>query len=48
VEGELTAGLHAAIWDGRDENGRTVASGTYLLKLETENFRAVQKVLLVR
>lgn len=29
-EGKMTAGQHALSWDGRDNMGRTVASGVYL------------------
>ena len=31
----LAAGEHAARWDGRDDQGRDVASGTYLYRLRT-------------
>lgn len=33
VEGQRAAGAHTITWDGRDENGRTVPSGTYLYRL---------------
>ena len=33
VEGRFTAGSHVAMWDGRDAEGRVVASGVYLLEL---------------
>jgi len=48
VDGVLAVGMHASVWDGRDDSGRAVASGMYLLRLETGNFRALQKMLLVR
>lgn len=35
VDGELPAGPHAATWDGAGEDGRNVASGTYLYRLRT-------------
>jgi hypothetical protein len=55
VEGELTAGLHRAVWDGRDALGRDVASGVYFYALEASavgatdrGFRQVRKLLLLR
>jgi hypothetical protein len=35
TSGERDAGVHALPWDGRDLNGRAVASGSYVCKLET-------------
>jgi len=34
VSGSRMAGRHEATWDGRNERGRPVAGGTYLLRLE--------------
>jgi hypothetical protein len=33
VSGEMPAGSHEVMWDGTDGAGRTVASGTYLVRL---------------
>ena len=33
VEGEIPAGSHEAVWDGRDASGRSVPSGSYLARL---------------
>ena len=33
VEGEVPAGSHQAVWDGRDASGRAMASGSYLARL---------------
>jgi len=35
VDGDLTAGTHLISWDGTDDGGRAVASGTYLYRLHT-------------
>ena len=32
--GRATAGVHEAIWDGRDDAGHNVASGVYLASME--------------
>lgn len=43
-----SAGEHHAIWNGDDEQGRRVASGTYFLVLEADGRVLRQKVLLLR
>ncbi|MCC7141301.1 MAG: S8 family serine peptidase [Candidatus Eisenbacteria bacterium] len=48
VNGVQAAGEHATVWDGRDDNGRPVASGVYLYRLQNEQFQAERKMLLVR
>ncbi len=35
-------------WDGRDERGKKVSSGLYLLRIRTEGMEATQRVVLVR
>jgi hypothetical protein len=30
--GHASAGEHAIVWDGRGEDGRTLAAGTYFLR----------------
>jgi flagellar hook assembly protein FlgD len=44
----MPAGLHSQLWDGRDERGALVPSGTYLLKIDTGEWSEQQKVMLVR
>lgn len=34
-----SAGPHSAVWNGRDENGRSVSAGTYLVRLTTDDGR---------
>lgn len=50
---ELSHGFHAAgehkvTWDGRDQLGRTVASGTYFSEIRFGEERKVAKMMLVR
>jgi hypothetical protein len=42
------AGPHGLRWDGRDDAGRAVPSGTYLLRLETDHAKESLGVRLVR
>jgi hypothetical protein len=41
-------GAHAATWDGRDDAGRALASGAYIVHLSGEDVQQSQKLLLVR
>jgi flagellar hook assembly protein FlgD len=33
----LTAEAQSLVWDGRDDHGHTLSSGTYIVRIETEN-----------
>jgi hypothetical protein len=48
ANGPLPRGLHARTWDGRDDRGRPVASGTYFMKVEADGFTDRQKLTLLR
>lgn len=41
-------GSHVSAWDGRDDAGRELPSGLYLVRLHTADSQAVQRVLLVK
>ena len=45
---EREKGMGAAVWDGRDNAGRTVASGTYFYTLRFGNFEKTNKMMLVK
>ncbi len=44
----LAAGRHAVAWDGRDENGRDMASGVYFARIEAGDRVAQVRMTLVR
>ena len=48
VDGYQEVGRHRVVWDGRDGDGRKVAGGVYLVRMEAGSFRAVRKVVLVK
>jgi hypothetical protein len=48
VAGKRAPGSHLAAWDGRDQDGRPVASGTYLIRLKTADGERARKLTLVR
>jgi len=48
AEGMQAAGAHTAIWNGRDHQGRTVASGAYFLRLDGENLALRRRLVLLK
>ncbi len=48
VAGWLAAGTHVAVWDGGDASGRTVASGTYVVRLAAGGVTASRMVVLLK
>lgn len=46
--GYMGPGVHVVAWDGRDDEGKSVASGLYLVRLRMENQAANGKLMLVR
>ncbi|MBN2171337.1 MAG: S8 family serine peptidase [Candidatus Krumholzibacteriota bacterium] len=48
ADGVLSAGEHAAVWDGRDAAGRPVASGVYLARLEAAGASATRRLVLLK
>ncbi|MDZ4181999.1 MAG: FlgD immunoglobulin-like domain containing protein, partial [Candidatus Cloacimonadaceae bacterium] len=47
-DGNLPAGAHSLIWDGKDEQGRSVASGIYLYRLSTPKLQITKKMVLAK
>ncbi len=48
VDGPLPAGPQSVAWDGRDDAGRDLASGTYVARLAADGVVQMDKMLLVR
>jgi len=48
VAEEQPAGRHAAIWDGRDDQGHMIASGTYMARLAAGGTAHMRKLALLK
>ncbi len=49
IDGELAVeGENVAVWNGRDEAGQRVASGTYLYRLEAGKYTETNRVALIK
>ena len=48
ADGFLSAGNHAVVWDGRSEDGHTLASGVYLYRLVGDGFTRTRQMILVK
>ena len=48
VSDQLPAGQHSVIWNGKDDNDKTVSSGMYLYKLKIGNYEKTKKMILMK
>jgi flagellar hook assembly protein FlgD len=48
VRRTVTVGEHRVTWNGRDDAGRAVASGVYLVRLRGDDFVQTQRVSLLK
>jgi hypothetical protein len=44
----FNAGHHEIGWDGRNAEGRAVSSGVYFIRMETKNYRSVERAVMIR
>jgi len=48
VSDQLSAGQHSVVWNGKDDNGKSVSSGIYFYKLKTDSVKKTKKMVLVK
>jgi len=48
LEGSYPPGRHEAVWNGRDDSGRTVSSGVYMYRLTVDRQTITRKMLLLK
>jgi hypothetical protein len=46
--GHLEAGVHTIVWDGRNDQGSSVASGVYFYKAEAKGFSDTRKMMMLK
>lgn len=42
------AGNHSVVWNGKDDNGRSVSSGVYFYRMSTEGYSKTSKMILMK
>ncbi|MHB8852480.1 MAG: FlgD immunoglobulin-like domain containing protein, partial [Ignavibacteriaceae bacterium] len=48
VNGDQVAGVHSIVWDGRNNFGSQVASGTYIYRVVAGSYSAVKKMIMLK
>ena len=48
VNGQMNAGNHSIVWDGKDDTGSAVAAGVYFTRLDMGNTVATGKMVLIK
>ena len=48
VSKEMSPGFHSAIWNGKDDRGRLVASGMFIVRMTSSSFMDVRKMLMLK
>ena len=48
VQGPVGTGAQSVVWDGRDNQGRSLGSGVYFARITIGDFAGTQKVTLIR
>jgi hypothetical protein len=48
VNGQMPAGFHNVVWNGKNDSGQDAASGSYLYQLKTDGFSDIKRLTLLR
>jgi len=48
VNGVMSAGIHNVVWNGMDNNNRSLGSGIYFYRMETKNYSETKKAILIK
>jgi subtilisin family serine protease len=47
-EGQMPAGDHQVVWNGRDDNGASVASGIYYYRMQSGKYSSTRKMVMMK
>jgi len=47
-DGRLAAGTHNKVWDGKDNDGVSIGSGVYFVKMTTDGFESAKHMVLLK
>ena len=48
INGNISAGYHSILWDGRDDTGTPVSSGIYICQMKSTDFCQKKKLVLIK
>jgi hypothetical protein len=48
LKSRLEAGVHTVNWNGRDEHGRQISSGTFIVEMRAGDFHARRKIVMLK
>jgi hypothetical protein len=48
IDEPMEPGYHSVIWDGKDDNGKSVNSGVYIYKMTTESYHKTRRCILLK
>jgi len=48
INDQVSAGQHTIVWNGLDDDGKSVTSGVYFYKLKAGNFEQTRKMILMK
>jgi hypothetical protein len=44
----LTDGQHEVVWDGKNQYGKSVSSGVYFYRMQTTDYQAMKKMIMIK
>jgi photosystem II stability/assembly factor-like uncharacterized protein len=48
ISEQLSAGQHSTVWNGTDDNGKSVSNGVYFYKMKSGNYQETKKMILLK
>jgi flagellar hook assembly protein FlgD len=48
VDSPIAVGSHTVVWNGTDNNGKSVSSGVYFMKMKSGKFTSSRKLILMK